>query len=182
MIISMRHSGFSIIELIIVVTIMSILLVLGTGNLKGSMSKADDAERKADTESIAMSLETFYTSGTNGSTSFGFYPSTEKVGILSDASGCTIDTTLFVLRDINPKSLEVPGNNNETACDLWRATNNSQTTTSVLPQPTESKYVYQPLDDNNELCNSTNLRCRKYNLYYYLTSTNTTYKIKSKNQ
>jgi prepilin-type N-terminal cleavage/methylation domain-containing protein len=61
------------------------------------------------------------------------------------------------------------------------ATNNTQTTTGVTPQPTTSQYVYQPIDSRGLLC--TNMPdCRKFNIYYRLEKDSTVYMVTSKNQ
>jgi prepilin-type N-terminal cleavage/methylation domain-containing protein len=64
----MRRRGFTIVELIIVITIMAILMTLGVVNLRGSQAGGRDTERKTDVESIAQHLESYYTSGTDVST------------------------------------------------------------------------------------------------------------------
>lgn len=64
----MKSRGFTIVELIVTITIMAILLTLGVVNLRSSQANARDAERKTDIESLATNLETFYNSGTNSST------------------------------------------------------------------------------------------------------------------
>ena len=76
MIIDMNRRGFTIVELLIVITIMGILLVLGVANLRSSQISARDSERKTDIDSIALHLDTYYTSGSDYSTTFGKYPST----------------------------------------------------------------------------------------------------------
>lgn len=61
----MNRRGFTIVELIITISIMAILLTLGTISLSGSQANARDSERKTDIESVSQHLETYYTSGTN---------------------------------------------------------------------------------------------------------------------
>lgn len=63
----MRRRGFTIIELVIVITIMAILLTLGVVNLRGTQASARDSERTTKAESIAQHLEAFYTSSTDAS-------------------------------------------------------------------------------------------------------------------
>ncbi|MEI6850832.1 MAG: type II secretion system protein [Candidatus Saccharibacteria bacterium] len=61
----MNRRGFTIVEFIIVISIMSILLILGVVNLRSSQANGRDVERKVDVETIAQQLETYYTSGTD---------------------------------------------------------------------------------------------------------------------
>ena len=53
----MLRRGFTIVELIITITIMGILLVLAVVNVSGTQAQARDDERKADVESISLNLE-----------------------------------------------------------------------------------------------------------------------------
>ncbi|MBC7868585.1 prepilin-type N-terminal cleavage/methylation domain-containing protein [Candidatus Saccharibacteria bacterium] len=164
----MYRRGFTVVELIIVITIMGILLLLGVVNVRGTQVNGRDDERKADIEAIALNLETFYSSGTEGSITVGRYPSTAIVG-----------QEITLLRDIDPKSLATPGAANSS---LVATTNAIQTTAGVLPQPAISQYVYQPLQTAGTLCTTEAQECRKFNLYYRLEGDNTVYLATSKNQ
>jgi len=158
----MDRRGFTIVELIIVITIMCILLTLGVVNLRSTQSNGYDAERKIDIENIALHLDVYYKSGadiigTNGTNDTGSYPSVDLI---------SQETTM--LRDIDVKSLRAPGV--ETGTSLVASTNTgviTQTTAAVLPQPTISTYVYQPIKDDGTLCTGKS-ECRKFNLYYKL--------------
>ena len=168
MLIGMDRRGFTIVELAVVITIMGILLVLGVVNLDAAQANARDSERKTDIETIAMHLETFYTFGTDASTTTGSYPSTSIIG-----------QEKTFLRDINPKSLATPG---ASSSSLIAATNNLQTAADIAPQPTISQYVYQPIQSDGTLCTLDEQECRKFNLYYRLEADNTVYIVTSKNQ
>ena len=168
MLIGMNRRGFTIVELAVVITVMGILLVLGVVNLDSAQANARDSERKTDVETIATHLETFYTFGTDGSTTTGSYPSTSIIG-----------QEKTFLRDIDPKSLATPG---ASSSSLTAATNNLQTVTDVSPQSTISQYVYQPMQNDGTLCTLDTQECRKFNLYYRLEVDNTIYIVTSKNQ
>lgn len=169
----MNRRGFTIVELIIVIAIMGILLVLVAVNLRGSQANGRDEERKTDIETIALNLETFYQSGSTGSTNLGRYPSTGIIGQ---------ETT--ILRDIDPKTLAVPG---QTLSSLRAAGNSTQTTSGVIIPPSSSNdvYLYQPLKlvaGVWSLCTSGTDECRKFNLYYWSEVNNNVVMFKSKNQ
>jgi type II secretory pathway pseudopilin PulG len=169
----MKHRGFTIIELIVIIAVMGILLILGVANLSGSQANARDAERKTDIETIALHLETYYSSGTDGSSSIGQYPSVDPT------NGLIGHETTF-LRDIDTASLMTPG---AASSSLIAATNNVQTTNGVLPQPSISQYLYQPIATDGSLCDSsTTKECRKFNLYYRLETDNIVYTVTSRNQ
>lgn len=162
MIISMDHKGFTIVELIVIVTVMGVLLVLGTVNLTGSQANARDSERKTDVETIAAHLESYYRSGDDTSTSNGRYPSTTLV--------TNVETMKRRMRDIDVRSITAPGITSP--IDTFKASTNSgiitQTTASVIPQPTKDQYIYQPIQSDGTLCTLESQECRKFNIYYKL--------------
>lgn len=168
----MKWRGFTVVELIITITVMGILLTLGVVSLNATQVNGRDAERKGDIEAIQANLETFYRTGSDSSTSLGRYPSTVVTNIAS---------THTLLRDVDDRSLMAPNATSPTA-SFVPATNATQTTAGVAPQPTINQYVYQPLQGNGTLCTLETQECRKYNLYYRLESDNTVYKVTSKNQ
>lgn len=59
----MTRRGFTIVELIITITIMGILLTLAVINVSSTQMNARDDERKADAEALSSSLEAYYGSG-----------------------------------------------------------------------------------------------------------------------
>lgn len=155
----MYRRGFTIIELIIVITVMGILLVLGVVNLNGSQSSARDAERKADIETIAAHLETYYIAGSDTDITVGHYPfasNTAPTGLIGN------ETTY--LRDIDPKSLQAP---NMDTSSLVAASNN------LAQSPTINQYIYQPIASDGSLCDTLTKECRKFNLYYKLETATT---------
>lgn len=168
--------GFTIVEIVIVITIMGILLTLAVVNLTSSQTSARDTERKNDVTAFATNLEAYYRLGASGSGNTGRYPST---GITSNAT-----TRKTALPDLDPKAIAAP-NVNPPSHSLVAATNATQTTTGVSPQPTTSQYVYQPLQVSGSswsLCTSGSAECRKFNIYYRLEANNTVYMITSRNQ
>ena len=72
----MLRRGFTVVEIIITITIMGILLTLAVVNLTASQVNGRDAERKGDIEALSTNLETFYRNGTDASPTVGRYPST----------------------------------------------------------------------------------------------------------
>jgi prepilin-type N-terminal cleavage/methylation domain-containing protein len=179
----MKRRGFTIVELIITITIMGILLTLAVVNVNVTQAKARDDERKGDIDSIASALEAFYASGTSTSANLGRYPSVGLTG-----SYATLKNNL---PDIDMKSLAAPGiavpTDNTLPASFVVSTNTGtapsiQTTAGVTPQPTISQYVYQPIRSDGGVCQSIDVDCRKYNLFYRLENDNTIHRVTSKNQ
>lgn len=168
----MKTKGFTIVELIVVITIMGILLVLGVVNFSSSQANSRDSERKTDIETIATYLENYYRSGTTGA-AVGKYPSVDPTNSLIGQ-----ESTYF--KDLKADAIKTPGS---LTSSLVAATNNTQTTAGVLPQPTISQYVYQPIATDASLCNSLATKeCRKFNLFYRLEVDGLVYMMTSKNQ
>lgn len=155
----MNHRGFTITELIIIITAMGILMTLAVVNLSSSQANSRDTERKTDVESIALYLDTFYNSGSDNSSTLGRYPSTV---VTQD-----LETTKLMLRDIDTKVITAP-NETDSTVTFKPATNQLQTTTTVTPQPEINQYIYQPIKSDGTLCTSETQDCRKFNIYYKL--------------
>lgn len=174
----MKRRGFTIVELIITITIMGILLTLAVVNVSATQVKARDDERKSDIESIANNLESFFLSGKDNATIFARYPT---IGITGSTTSITTN-----LRDADIKSFLPPGTT-DAALTFLPSTNvgsspSIQSTSGVLPQPTTSQYIYQPIKSDGSVCLSGEVDCRKFNLFYRLESDNTVYRVTSKNQ
>ena len=53
----MTRRGFTIVELVITITIMGILLTVAIVNLNATQANGRDAERRGDVESLALNIE-----------------------------------------------------------------------------------------------------------------------------
>ena len=175
MIIDMNRNAFTIVELLVVITIMGILLVLTAANLSSSQISARDSERKTDVETLVSFLDTYYTNGSDlGNITGGEYPST----FWSNGNANLMQNYIGYI-DVKP--LTAPGITDPTLT-LKSATNNVQTTAGVAPQPSPDQYVYQPLQSDGTLCTLESQECRKFNLYYKTETGNTVYMVTGKNQ
>ncbi len=177
----MMRRGFTIVELVIVLTIMGILLAVAVVNINASQINARDTERKADIEAISMALEAYY--GNEDSASSGIYdmsgdsyPSTASLS--SDAAFQT------AFPDIDQKSVRAPDVELTSPRSIVPATNSTASTSGVLPQPTINSYVYQPIKKDGSLCTQILQKgdCRRFNLYYRLEIDNSVQMVTSRHQ
>lgn len=79
-------SGFTLIELLVVIAILSILSTLGVANFRTARIKALDAQRKADLQTIAKSLEAYVNDHRS-------YPTTDLPWGAALSSGTTVYAT-----------------------------------------------------------------------------------------
>ena len=163
-----RTRGFTIIELLITITVMAILMTLAVVNLRSTQINARDAERKSDVEAMAKRLDSLYSSGfpTAAASLKGSYPSTVQMA--------DVTTRSAIFRDIPAAALVEPLKESSTesvfvATNTNTGTDLSDAVTSVQPIPNiDAPYIYQPLDDNGALCTNHTAPCRKFNLYTWI--------------
>lgn len=149
----MKRSGFTVIELIIVVTIMGVLIVMGTLSMSDSQIKARDVDRRNDMESLALQLEAYYNTGSIVNETNGRYPSINEF----------IGNEESLMVGLKLSSISAPGFSEST---LVAATTNSEGTDVIQPNPTMDIYIYQPISQDGSLCITNTQECRKFNLYY----------------
>ena len=84
-----NYSGFTLVELLVVMAIISILAVISLANFRTSQIKARDAERKNDLRQIANALEAYMSDHAT-------YPavSSGKIKSCSSASTCSPSTVV----------------------------------------------------------------------------------------
>lgn len=190
----MNRRGFTIVELVVVMTIMAILLVLGFVGFASSQANARDAERSADINAIAKGLEIRYTRGnlSGASASFitqGSYPSVYE---LQHAEGTTVASitppsmTTYItdlLPGTAPANFTPPNITGTPAttftpmCTTACAAENATNINAITP----GTYVYEPITSANLVC--INTECVRFNLYYRQEgSGGTVVKVSSKRQ
>lgn len=169
----MKERGFSVVEILVVVIVMTILLTLAVVNVRSSQANARDAERTSDVENTALRLETFYnTSAPVGGGSR--YPGTSTINKSS------LQT---LLPGFDFANMRAPGNDNEATINLVPATNTNETPAGVAPQPSIDTYVYQAINTDGTLCTDhTSQTCRRFNIFYRSEVDNTVQIKKSKNR
>ena len=92
-----RFRGFTVVELVVVMTIMAILLTLGFVSLNSSQVNARNTERKADIDAIATGLESRYArpnvSANATYVNRGSYPGAFEIRHMEGLSVATITPT-----------------------------------------------------------------------------------------
>ena len=161
-----QRAGFTIVEVVITLTIMAILVSLAAVNLRSSVTEANDQERQTDISNILLYLDSYYERNNNS-----YFPTSAA------SSPAQIETwfTNIDRGNLRAPSIAAPD------YSLVAATNPIQTTAGVLPKPTKTTYIYQSLDSAGVLCTAIP-NCRKVNIYYLRESDNTVQKVMSKNQ
>ena len=139
--------GFTIIELVVVITIFALLLAIVVNSTVGYQPKGRDAERSSDVEVVSRNLERYYRNqpGANGAS----YPS----------STTGPDAFANIVEDA--EAMKAPG---YTGVNSYIISNTAANVTPLLNQ-----YVYQALNADGTLC--TAVPCVRYKIYYRLETT-----------
>lgn len=165
--------GFTIVEIIVVITVIGILASLATVQALRSQIIARDRERSDDTKAIKIILEDIYNDGQVGgkiiptsdpavldsgtvAVPMG-YPSTA----LTNSAYASTDNASYILTALKGDSLKsprIPGSAVSPYFSLTSATSNAdldnitKTAGGITLGTTNDLYVYQPLDSNGALC------------------------------
>ncbi len=165
----MKNKGFSVVEMVIVITIIGILAGLGTVQMLRSQAVARDQERADDTRSIAINLQDIYDTGQidgeiiasgdgtiTSAVNMG-YPSTALLNppasSASQANGIIQSIRLDALKSpYLPNSATSPNFSMVAATSTADLNNTNKTAGGITLGKTNDAYVYQPLDANGALC------------------------------
>ena len=101
--INKKQSGFTIVELLIVIIVIGILAALVLNTFQGVQARARDTERRTDINSVATQLEAYYAD-------FGHYPDGSAATTCGDgAEACALST--LTSRGLDAEALNDPQNN-----------------------------------------------------------------------
>ncbi len=165
----MKNKGFSVVELIIVITIIGILASLATVQILRSESVARDKERADDVRSIMINLQDIYDSGQidgsiiasgDGSITNAVamgYPSTKLLDVTyvntSQANGIIQSIRLDARKSpYLASSATSPNFSIVAATSTADLDNSAKTAGGITLGKTNDVYVYQPLDATGALC------------------------------
>jgi general secretion pathway protein G len=137
-----RNSGFTIIELILVLVIISILAALIAFSYSGVRSRDRDSTRQEHISTIQSHLEVYYAEHSQ-------YPTLAQ---LNDA-----DWRSENLSRLDGSALQNPG---------WKSGGNcaEDGRAVLIAQPAENCYAYSPASSDGEACDNDNKPCAHYTL------------------
>lgn len=130
-----RNSGFTIVELLIVIVVIGILALLVITTYSGIQAKARNSKRSSDVATIQTQLEAFFQNN-------GYYPS------LTDMNSSTWLSS-------NMKSLDT-----EALVDPSNATQSK----TLVANPAAKSYAYHVTDSSGNSCETDDTTCAQYTL------------------
>lgn len=130
-----RNSGFTIVELLIVIVVIGILALLVITTYSGIQAKARNSKRSSDVATIQTQLEAFFQNN-------GYYPSLADMNNASWLSS-------------NMKSLDTGA--------LIDPSNATQSKT-LASSPTAKQYSYAVKDSSGNSCETDDTTCAQYTL------------------
>jgi prepilin-type N-terminal cleavage/methylation domain-containing protein len=183
--------GFTIVEIIVVLTAMAILLTLGTVGLQGVLANGRDSERAADINTIARGLEERYLRGNayiNAGPAKGSYPSINEMRHMdgNTVSGYTPTQVSggYLTKGLPGTSLSSFTNPGGTKAWTLICTSSCAAAGNSTQIPTAfgggDKYVYEPVSADGSVCLSSN--CTSFNLYWKKEVDSSLVTVKSKHR
>ncbi|NLA43181.1 type II secretion system protein [Candidatus Saccharibacteria bacterium] len=161
-----QRSAFTIVEIMIIVSVITILASIATVSYAGLQRDARNKERESDVAILQSSLEEFYEKN-------GYYPPMDKM------SGDSDTTITFLTRDLNiPRTALV-------SPDAPKGTKNS-ISTNISDPSYRKNYTYiaglgGTTDGNiTEPCTAADAQCLVYGIAYYKEGTEEANTLKSK--
>lgn len=137
-----RQSGFTVIELIVVLVIIGILATLIVFSYSGVRSRDRDATRQADVDLMQSHLEIFYAEHSR-------YPTLAQIN--------DTDWRTQNLANLNADALRDPNWAQDSNCA-------SDGQVTLVDTPTTNCYAYSPTSSDGEACDNTNVPCAHYTL------------------
>ncbi len=199
------NRGFTVVEIIITLVVITILLSLGMVGIRSSLANGRDAERAEDIAAIARGLEQYYKRGNpfyiGAGTTQGTYPGADMMVSIDGAGWCNTTTTQDTTQaakysqcrqyysDAFPgltDSALTPPDKSSIMLSNPRGTTGADSTTTLITAWMQSeidagKYVYKPMGTDYALCYS-DTGCRRFALFYKKETTGETVTVWSIHQ
>lgn len=189
--------GFTIIELIVVISIIAILLTLTVLIISSSQANARDAKRNADIANIARGLETRFKEGNTNISAPAYVTAGDYPGLYEIQHILGASVTGFVPAQItngyytsifpgtSTDSFNPPGIIGFTGfkytCTLSCAANTAGFTETTLGASlTKDTYYYQPLDAAGNICLQGG--CVRFQLFWRTEADGATHTLESRHQ
>lgn len=199
--------GFTVVEILITLTIMAILLGLGTVGLRSALANGRDAERASDIAVLARGLEGYYDNGNphvktyaqypaGGYTSKGMYPGDNEFLHIMGWNWCSNNTVgpvfdnCFIVNGypgdvfpgVSPAAMTPPNKATPDFKSAWL-----MSAADMDTAVNNGSYLYVPLDANGNNCyggatNGVTAECVAYELRYKKETTGEVVVVKSKHQ
>jgi prepilin-type N-terminal cleavage/methylation domain-containing protein len=131
-----RNSGFTIVELLIVIVVIGILALLVITTYSGIQAKARNSKRSSDVSTIQTQLEAFFQNS-------GYYPSLKD---MNDA-----DWLKAHMKSLDTGALVDPSNS-------------TQSKTLVDSTSPSKQYGYSPRTSDDATCETDDTTCASYTL------------------
>lgn len=197
------NRGFTVVEVLVTLVVISILLGLGTVGLRSTLANGRDAERRADIETIARGLEARYDKGssfnwredtngdgtpdTNRTTTYapGSYPGNNELWetIFWEGRASYSD----ILPGVTTAAWKSPSNESTDAACFFYMFASEQPRCDAAEKDTtiqgyfsngsggwKDKYLYEFIGANGGYCNIGD--CVRYNLYWISETDKTVFK------
>ena len=156
-----RKNGFTLVELLVVISIMSILTIITVSQFETARKKARDVQRKADLSSLSRALQMYYTD-------YGVFPNVvDGIGISEAPWGGTFqDASGYVYMKVMPKE---NSDSTHPFCYKVDALKKKMALFSILENTADKE-----CDHNGDgVCNDLDaVTCNGKNYFYYITSPN----------
>lgn len=159
------QAGFTLIEILIVMVIISIIAVIGFGSFQSSQIKGRDASRKSDLKQIGSALETYYNDT-------GQYP-TDTGGLINGCNGGSTCSWGDPFTDDNGTTymIEIPADPRDNMNYYYSSDGTSYQLYAMLENDLDKDIAVDGSDNKLEY---SGLSCGAGNCNYGISSTNTT--------
>ena len=192
-----KQNAFSLVEMLVVVTILLIIMTMSVVGVRGMQKSSRDNERKVDIETIATNLETLYAKEMRNASDVIIKPQGSYMPVSGNYNTVELAIVPEFLNELErgaatapnkttglktvPKSIcnsTSPNISNSTTCFVnTTALNNELTYVKI----TTDNYIYVPYADANRICTvalvQSGTTCRSFKLYYVLEGSPTTVRV-----
>lgn len=187
-----RRRGFTIVELLVVLVIITILLMLSTLMISRNQANARDTERRTDIENLARGLETRYKQGNPEVTApsyvaAGSYPGVNEMQHITGTSIAGFTPAQIsggypgaALPGTTAASFTPPDSSAEFVGFNLTCTSSCGAALSPTTVVTKDTYYYQPIDADGNICMTGG--CVRFQLFWRDEVNGQLYTVESRHQ